>query len=133
MEIWRLLAHNHWFTLNLYGYRLRLCARCSGYILGFTTPLLVIDNTANPLGFLGSRFQLMTCFLLTLPLALDWVTQSWGLRESSNWLRMTTGILLGLDIFFFSRLNLTAGRTIFVIVALFVVLVGHFGKLKVIN
>jgi hypothetical protein len=46
---------------------------------------------------------------------------------------MTTGILLGLDIFFFSRLNLTAGRTIFVIVALFVVLVGHFGKLKVIN
>ena len=130
MEPWRLLAHNHWLTLNLCGYELRLCARCSGYLLGFTTPLLISGRVAELSESLDIRFQLIACFLLAIPYAVDWVTQSWGLRESSNRIRLVTGILLGMDIFLFSRLNLIAGRTIFVNAALFVVLVGHFGKCK---
>lgn len=129
MELWRLLAHNHWFTLNLYRYKLRLCARCSGYILGFTTPLLVLDHLADPLGFLDPRVQLLACFLLALPYALDWVTQSWGFRQSSNRVRLVTGILLGVDVFIFSRLSLQAGRIIFVSAALAVALTGYLGKL----
>jgi hypothetical protein len=35
MEIWRLLAHRHWFTLRAFGSELRLCSRCSGYLAGF--------------------------------------------------------------------------------------------------
>jgi hypothetical protein len=52
------------------------------------------------------------------------------MRESSNRIRIVTGILLGIDIFLFSRLNIIAGRTIFVNAALFVILVGHLGKFK---
>ena len=130
MEYWRLLAHNHWFTLNPYRYKLRLCARCSGYLIGFTTPLLVLGYLADPLGFLDPRVQLLACFLLALPYALDWVTQSWGFRQSSNRVRLTTGILLGVDVFIFSRLSLQVGRIIFVSAALAVAFTGYLGKSK---
>ena len=127
MELWRLLAHNHWFTLNLYGYKLRLCARCSGYLLGFTVPMLFLDSLANPLGFLGNGVQQLVCVILALPYTLDWVTQSWGFRQSSNPVRLATGILLGVDIFIFSRLGLQDGRIIFVGAALFVAFIGYLG------
>ena len=130
MELWRLLAHSHWFTLNVLGYDVRLCARCSGYILGFATPFLVLGHLADPLGFLNPGVQQLVCVLLTLPYALDWVTQSWGLRHSTNWVRLTTGIFLGVDIFIFSRLGLQAWRIIFVGAALFVAFIGFVGKLK---
>ena len=130
MELWRLLAHNHWFTLNLYGYKLRLCARCSGYLLGFTVPMLFLDSLAVPLGFLGNGVQQLVCVILALPFTLDWVTQSWGLRQSSNWVRLATGILLGVDVYIFSRLGLLAGRIIFVGAALAIVFIGCFGMLK---
>jgi len=130
MELWRLLAHNHWLTLNLYGYELRLCARCSGYLVGFTAPLLISGRVAKLSESLDTRVQLIACFLLALPYAVDWVTQSWGMRESSNRLRLVTGILMGMDIFLFSRLDIISGRAIFVNAALFVILVGHLGKFK---
>ena len=133
MELWRLLAHNHWLTLNVFRYELRLCARCSGYLLGFIAPLLLSGRVADLSESLDIRLQLIACFLLAMPYAVDWVTQSWELRESSNRVRLATGILLGMGIFLFSRFNIVSGRTIFVNVALFVFLVGHFGKLKRIN
>ena len=133
MECWRLLAHNHWFTLNLYGYEVRLCARCSGYLLGLIAPLLVHNYLGiDLLGFLGPDFQMRAVVLFALPYAFDWVTQSWGVRESRNGLRLATGILLGVDIFVFSRLggSLLTRRLIFVGVALSVALMGYFGKLE---
>jgi uncharacterized membrane protein len=130
LELWRLLAHNHWLTLNLNGFELRLCARCSGYLLGFTLPLLISGRFAKLSESLDVRIQLLACFLLALPYAVDWVTQSWGMRESSNKIRVVTGILLGIDIFLFSRLNIIAERAIFVNAALLVILVGHLGKFK---
>ena len=132
MELWRLLAHNHWFTLNLYGYKLKLCARCSGYLLGFSTPLLFLGYLAGPLGLMDPGVQRYVFFLLALPLVLDWITQSWGLRRSNNWVRLATGILLGVDVFLFSRFgsNLQTGRIIFVGAVLAVAFIGHLGKLK---
>ena len=130
MELWRLLAHNHWVTLKLYGIELRLCARCSGYLLGFTAPLLASGLVANLSRSLDVRVQMLACFLLALPYVVDWLTQSWGTRESSNGVRLATGILMGLGIYLFSRLNLVSGRAVFVNTALLIALVGHQGKVK---
>lgn len=133
MECWRLLAHDHWFTLNLYGCRVRLCARCSGYLLGFIAPYLVFNYLGvDLLGFLDPDARLLAIVLFALPYASDWVTQSWGIRESSNWLRLATGILLGVDIFIFSRLggSLLTRRLIFIGAAVSVALIGILGKLK---
>lgn len=126
VELWRLLAHDHWFTLSLLGRELRLCARCSGYVVGLAAPaLLSADPTA-----LSPAARLPALILLAAPLALDWVTQSWGLRESTNPVRLATGILMGLDIFLFSRLGIQSGRTIFVGAVLLVASAGYLGKLK---
>ena len=130
MELWRLLAHNHWVTLKLYGIELRLCARCSGYLLGFTAPLLASGLVADLSRSLDIRVQMLACLLLALPYVVDWLTQSWGMRESSNGVRLATGILMGLGIFLFSRLNLVSGRAVFVNTALLIALVGHHGKVK---
>ncbi len=117
-------------TLNLYGYELRLCARCSGYLLGFTAPLLVSGIVADLSESLDVRVQLIACLLTAIPYVVDWLTQSWGMRESSNGIRLTTGILLGMGVFLFSRLNIVSGRAIFFNIALFVALMGHLGKVK---
>lgn len=130
MELWRLLAHNHWVTLNLYGFELRLCARCSGYLLGFTAPLLFSGLVADLSLSLDIRVKLLACLLLALPYTVDWVTQSWGMRESSNRMRLVTGILMGMGVLLFSRLDMVSGRAVFVNAALFVVLIGHLGEFK---
>ena len=129
MELWRLLAHNHWVTLKVYGYELRLCARCSGYLLGFTVPQIASLNVAT-LKSLDARIQLLACTLLALPYVVDWVTQSWGMRESNNRVRLVTGIMMGLATFLFSRLGIVSGRAIFVNLAMLAVLLGHLGKTK---
>lgn len=78
--------------------------------------------------FVGSKVKPPLYILLALPLALDWVTQSWGLRDSSNALRLITGVLLGVDIFFFSRLDLPSRRIVFIGETLAVTLIGYVGK-----
>jgi uncharacterized membrane protein len=104
MELWRLLAHRHWFTLRLLGRELRLCARCSGYALG------ILALTAygslfglSAFGSLDPRLQILLCYLTVVPLTCDWLTQSWGWRESNNNLRLTTGTTLGIGLSLFSR------------------------------
>ena len=132
MEYWRLLAHNHWFTLNILGYRLRLCVRCTGYFLGFTIPIYLSSRFVFPLGFQNPRVLQLVYVLFALPFALDWISQSWGFRHSSNPIRLATGILLGLDIFIFSRhgWGIQDGWSIFVATALLVAFVGYIGKFK---
>ena len=127
MELWRLLAHDHWFTLSLLGRELRLCARCSGYLIGFAAPTLLSDD---PQALLGPGLQWLALLLLATPLALDWVTQSWGLRESTNPLRLATGILMGLDIYLLYGLSIQARETILVGAALLVASAGHLGKIR---
>ena len=131
MELWRLVAHRHWITLDVFGRRLRLCARCTGYSLGFLALTAVIS--VQGLRFFGSLsplYQVSVCLLLLAPLTLDWVTQSWGLRESNNGLRLLTGLFLGAGVSLFSLVDVTRNfRVLFYLyTAMIIVLGGTIGK-----
>jgi uncharacterized membrane protein len=52
------------------------------------------------------------------------------MRESSNEMRLATGVLLGMGISIFSRLDIVSGRAVFANAALFVFVLGHLGKFK---
>lgn len=126
MEIWRLVAHRHWITLDVFGRRLRLCARCTGYALGFLA--LTATISLQGLQFFGSLsllHQVSVCLLLLAPLTLDWMTQSWGLRESNNGLRLLTGFFLGSGVSLFSLVDATRNfRVLFYLYAAMVIALG---------
>jgi uncharacterized membrane protein len=68
-----------------------LCSRCTGTILG-----MIAIFAANTFGLrfpIESYLPLIS--LLPLVAAIDWFTQSAKLRESKNWLRISSGFLLG--------------------------------------
>ncbi|MCJ7634716.1 DUF2085 domain-containing protein [Candidatus Bathyarchaeota archaeon] len=94
---WRhLLRHNHWITIRIGKTEVGLCARCSGTVLGYFSALLL-----QPLTFLAGfdslapLFQVIFAFLLALPSGIDWVTQTWGVRMSTNPIRFSLGLLIG--------------------------------------
>lgn len=89
---WRLLlSHSHWIEVRLNGWSLRLCARCSGTVAGFLAIFAPLSLTGGKIPAAAAPL----CFILAAPAAVDWVTQSWGLRESNNGLRLSTGFLEG--------------------------------------
>jgi len=80
-------------SLHLLGYKLGVCARCTGVYLGF-----LLGAVGYPLfRRLDSQKMPSKWFLIAgiLPLALDGTTQLVGLRESTNMLRLVTGLLFG--------------------------------------
>ena len=90
------MRHGHWITIDLGKRQLNVCARCSGTILGFLS-LSVLAQTGDLAYFtsIPLQQQLLLCILLALPAGLDWLIQTYGLRESTNALRGTTGFLEG--------------------------------------
>lgn len=72
-------------SLHINGKPLPLCARCMAILLGYGF-LPVLFELAFPLWF-GLLFQ--------LPMLVDGLTQYGKWRESSNLLRVTTGLLSG--------------------------------------
>ena len=131
MELWRLVAHRHWITLDVFGRRLRLCARCTGYALGFLALTSVIS--LQGLRFFGSLslvHQVVICLFLLAPLSLDWMTQCWGLRESNNGLRLLTGFILGSGVYLFSQVDATRNYKVlfYLCAAMIMVLGGTIGK-----
>jgi len=132
MELWRLFAHQHWFTLRALGLELRLCARCSGYLAGFLS-YTVLGSVAGLPSFLALpvQFQLLICAMFTTPMVVDWLTQSWGLRESSNSLRFITGTTLGAAVSLYSSITTMPSSVPVVVSAMSAVaVVGLLGKLK---
>jgi len=132
MELWRLFAHKHWFTLRALGLELRLCARCSGYLAGFLS-YTVLGSVAGLPSFpaLPIQYQLLICAMLMTPTAVDWLTQSWGLRESNNALRFITGASLGAVVSLYSSItSMPNSMPIFVSAMSAVAVVGLLGKLK---
>jgi len=101
-ELWRLLAHQHWITLRLFKREVRLCARCTGYVIGLFA-YLFIRNFSDLHLFYSLELQSQLCLypLFAAPLTFDWVTQSWGWRESNNRLRAITGAIMGLGVALF--------------------------------
>ncbi len=131
MELWRLVAHRHWITLDFFGRRLRLCARCTGYALGFLALTAVISfQGLQFFGLLSPLHQVSVCLLLLAPMSLDWMTQSWGMRESNNGLRLLTGFFLGSGVSLFSLVDATRNFKVlfYLYAAMVIVLSGTIGK-----
>ncbi len=90
------------FTVR--GHTLHVCARCSALLLGiitaFTFQFYVLYIEVTPITF-------FIAFLISIPAAIDWSTQTLELRESRNSTRALTGFLLGYAVgFSLSSLNL---------------------------
>ena len=132
MELWRLLAHNHWFTIRVLGSELRLCARCSGYVLGLLAAM-ALHSLMGSLLFrsLPINLQFTVCLLTLLPLAVDWLTQSWGWRKSNNGLRLLTGAVLGTGVFLFSLVDSSHSlkNSFFVLTTFAIAFFGHAGDI----
>ena len=132
MDLWRLVAHRHWFTLRIFGREVRLCARCSGYVVGFF--ILTVFHSFFVLPFIHSlkvHLQLFFCFLLIIPLTYDWITQSWGWRESNNVLRLITGAILGIGVSLLSSIEAMPylKMLFYIYTATVIALFGSVGKL----
>jgi len=126
LQAWRLLAHNHWFTLNILGFKIRLCSRCSGYVIGFISFMPITKLLRLNFETIDGVSAVTILFILVIPFIYDWVSQSWGLRESNNVLRSVTGISMGLGIGFFSKLNIGTQmkQGVFIFIALAILMIG---------
>lgn len=126
MEYWRLLAHNHWVTLDLRFVKVRLCARCSGYLTSLVVSLFLIKKFEITLSS-DPIFISIVVLALALPLIIDWVTQSWGWRQSTNKKRLLTGLLMGSSVALFSMITwgTVVKELVFTFLVVAVFLLGH--------
>ncbi len=91
--LFRLMCHGKVERcLTLFGARMPICARCVGIYAGMLLGILAF--WAVPL--LREKVMRGVAFAATVPLALDGLTQLAGLRESTNELRIATGVIAGL-------------------------------------
>ena len=82
--------------LELFGTPMPICARCTGIYAGMLFGLLVyLCSAAIPGGAAPPRMAVLHLLILVAPLAIDGITQAVGLRESTNLLRIATGLLAG--------------------------------------
>ena len=68
-----------------------------------------------------------------MPLMLDWLTQSWGLRESDNVTRFITGAILGIGVSLYSVSGFLPDlkALLFAVVSFTVSIIGYIGyKIK---
>ena len=127
--LYLLLAHhppcqiNRTFRIQVGDRVLNICSRCLGQWIGFALVIIWSLNAVPVERGLGQ--SLLVFGLLPLPVAVDWSTQTLGLRESTNPLRALTGFLYGLGlgqyiVSLLSRdwLTVTAATSIFLCYAL---------------
>jgi uncharacterized membrane protein len=128
MELWRLVAHTHWITIPLPGGGIRICARCTGYLLGLITATYTIGSS------LLTEFQAQAILIQWLiigifltPFVVDWVGQRWGLHEGNNSQRLVTGFLMGFSLYLSQYLSVSQEfRTVsIVIIATLILVIGH--------
>ena len=91
--LFRLMCHGRVERcLELFGTPMPICARCVGIYGGML--LGIVGFRAIP--WLRERVMRGVAIVCAIPLALDGFTQLSGLRESTNELRIATGIVAGL-------------------------------------
>jgi uncharacterized membrane protein len=78
--------------LELFGVPMPICARCAAIYFGILLGLTAFAFMRH----LRERVMRVVAFAAVTPLALDGLTQLAGLRESTNELRMATGVIAGL-------------------------------------
>lgn len=77
--------------LELFGVPMPICARCVGIYGGLLVGLLAFWM----IPILSERVMRVFAFAAVTPLAIDGLTQLAGLRESTNPLRLATGVVAG--------------------------------------
>jgi uncharacterized membrane protein len=77
--------------LLLFGVPMPICARCVAIYVGLLAGLLLFPL----LPLLRERFMRTVAFAALVPLGIDGLTQLAGLRESTNPLRIATGLVAG--------------------------------------
>lgn len=99
MFLFLMLSHNlpenldRTIGIKFRGRIVYLCARCTGVYSGILIVLI-----SSFLGFnLPTWLYLPLFSILPIPGAVDWITQSFGLRESRNSVRVSTGFLFGVS------------------------------------
>ena len=78
-------------SIKLWGFQSPLCARCMGMVFGFVLAIIVES--------VGTLLHPALALFLCAPLIIDGVSQNIGYRESTNLLRLITGILFGLGLY----------------------------------
>lgn len=92
-------------SFHLAGEQMALCQRCTAmYVASFLVGIayVFIRNRLDPLGFRG-------LLLLSAPMAVDGLTQLFGLRESTWELRLITGSLFAFGVMWFALPRLETG------------------------
>jgi len=91
-------------SLNLFGKKMPMCARCFGMLIGvyIFVPIFLIYFLYNPANFY--YFVFVPIFLL--PGFIDGVTQMMGYRISNNLIRLITGFFIGMGIGLFANLSI---------------------------
>ena len=84
---------NRTIGLRVLSWEQRFCTRCSGQWMATAACVALM------LAFrweIALPIWMVVLSLLPMPALLDWITQTWGIRESSTTLRMITGSILGI-------------------------------------
>lgn len=110
----KLLAHRHWITFQIFNKKLRLCARCTGIVLGFVSLRLGTVLLASSF-VLPATTGVILAFSFALPSIVDWLTSKLQLRHSNNTVRMLTGIFEGGGIGLLSLTTLSISLRILII------------------
>ncbi len=88
---------NRTIGVRILDHEQRFCTRCSGQWVStasFASLMLVFQPE------ISIAVRLAVLALLPMPALLDWVTQTWGTRESTTPIRLITGSLLGAGVGF---------------------------------
>jgi uncharacterized membrane protein len=78
--------------LELFDAPMPICARCTAIYAGIVAGMVLFPL----IPWLRERVMRVVAFAALTPLAIDGLTQLAGLRESTNPLRMATGLIAGL-------------------------------------
>lgn len=86
--------------LSFRGYRFPLCSRCTGIYAGFLL-VLIYEYFSS-----GLPVRLLPLFaIMIIPTAIDGATQLIGDRESTNLVRVLTGLCAGIGLMFIIRIT----------------------------
>lgn len=80
-------------SFHLFDTPMPICARCTGIYLGVLAGIALFRLV---IPWLQERVMRIVAFVALTPLAIDGLTQLTGMRESTNELRVVTGVIAGL-------------------------------------